>query len=406
MIHNTDCNEISETMLANQFKDSAILVTGATGMIGQNIVRIIMELNELYNANITLFAHVRNRNKCNIVLENYASIPNFKIVECDITSPFFKEELSGRYIDYIIHTVGVTGGSLQHLQRPMDTIDVSLRGTRNVLDLSKNTQCKGIVFTSSLEVYGNTGVDKPYIFETDGGYIDPVNVRSSYSESKRMCECMFASYAKQYGIPATVARLTASFGYGVSYADNRVFAQFAKNIRTADRSCNMVRVGDELAAELSSYGISVVHDRTLHDGESYNDAYENSLASIQSYLAKYPSIVYVLDLHRDAVQDANGTQYKLVTAEDPAAAQVSLIMGVAHDGWQDNLRLAIAVQEKLESQSPTLMRPITLLNYRYNQFAAPGSLLVEVGAAGNSLDEALRAARLFAKGFAETILGR
>ena len=161
-----------------------------------------------------------------------------------------------------------------------------------------------------------------------------------------------------------------------------------------------------LAAALAAYGISVVHDRTLHDGQSYNDAYENSLASIRSYLAKYPSIVYVLDLHRDAVQDANGTQYKLVTAEDPSVAQVSLIMGVAHDGWQDNLRLAIAVQEKLETQSPTLMRPITLLNYRYNQFAAPGSLLVEVGAAGNSLEEALQAARLFGKGFAETILGQ
>ena len=190
-----------------------------------------------------------------------------------------------------------------------------------------------------------------------------------------------------------------------SQSDGRSYEE-SDPYRTTDCNHNMVRVGDELAAELSSYGISVVHDRTLHDGESYNDAYENSMASIQSYLAKYPSIVYVLDLHRDAVQDANGTQYKLVTAEDPAAAQVSLIMGVAHDGWQDNLRLAIAVQEKLESQSPTLMRPITLLNYRYNQFAAPGSLLVEVGAAGNSLDEALRAARLFAKGFAETILGR
>lgn len=176
--------------------------------------------------------------------------------------------------------------------------------------------------------------------------------------------------------------------------------------RTADCSCNMVRVGDELAAALSAYGISVVHDRTLHDGESYNGAYERSLASIESYLAKYPSIVYVLDVHRDAVQDADGTQYKLVTAEDPSAAQVSLIMGVAHDGWQDNLRLAIAVQEKLESQSPTLMRPITLLNYRYNQFAAPGSMLVEIGAAGNTLDEALQAARLFARGFAETVLER
>lgn len=174
--------------------------------------------------------------------------------------------------------------------------------------------------------------------------------------------------------------------------------------RTADCRCNMVRVGDEIAATLSSYGISVVHDRSLHDSPSYNDAYENSLASIQSYLAKYPSIVYVLDIHRDAVQDAAGQQYKLVTAEDPSVAQVSLVMGVAHDGWQDNLRLAIAVQETLETLSPTLMRPISLLNYRYNQFATPGSLLVEIGAAGNSLEEALRAARLFAQGFAQTVL--
>ena len=229
-----------------------------------------------------------------------------------------------------------------------------------------------------------------------------VDPRSTDGYSIMLGDRQFAACPQQ-GPQVLIVHSHASESYtmppGQEYVPSGTF-------RTADRSCNMVRVGDELAAELSSYGISVVHDRTLHDGESYNDAYENSLASIQSYLAKYPSIVYVLDLHRDAVQDANGTQYKLVTAEDPAAAQVSLIMGVAHDGWQDNLRLAIAVQEKLESQSPTLMRPITLLNYRYNQFAAPGSLLVEVGAAGNSLDEALRAARLFAKGFAETILGQ
>lgn len=176
--------------------------------------------------------------------------------------------------------------------------------------------------------------------------------------------------------------------------------------RTRDRSCNMVRVGDEIAAVLSEYGISVVHDRSLHDASSYNDAYENSLASIRSYLEKYPSIVYVLDIHRDAVQDADGQQYKLVTVEDPGAAQVSLIMGMDADGWQGNLRLAIAVQETLEARCPTLMRPITLFSGRYNQFAAPGSLLVEVGAAGNSLQEALQGARLFAAGFAETVCGK
>ena len=106
------------------------------------------------------------------------------------------------------------------------------------------------------------------------------------------------------------------------------------------------------------------------------------------------------------MEDAQHRQYKLISLEDPNAAQLSFIMGSNHDGWQENLKLAVAVSEAITADYPTVMRPITLLNYRYNQFAAPGSLLVEVGAAGNSLDEALRAARLFAKGFAETILGQ
>ena len=78
-------------------------------------------------------------------------------------------------------------------------------------------------------------------------------------------------------------------------------------------------------------------------------------------------------------------------------------MGSDHDRWQDNLRLAVAVEERLMQSYPTLMRPITLRNYSYNQSVCPGSMLVEVGAAGNSLDEAIYAARLFAAGLAETI---
>lgn len=176
------------------------------------------------------------------------------------------------------------------------------------------------------------------------------------------------------------------------------------NYRTKDTSCNVVRIGDEIAAVLSSYGISVIHDRTLHDAASYNDAYNNSYASIKRYLEKYPSVSFVLDVHRDAIQDSDGQQYKLVTREDPRVAQCSLVMGVAHDGWQDNLQLALAVQHKLNTMSPTLMRPIATRGYRYNQQLCPGSLLVEIGAAGNSLDEAIMGARYFATGFAETVL--
>lgn len=176
------------------------------------------------------------------------------------------------------------------------------------------------------------------------------------------------------------------------------------NYRTKDTNYNVVRVGDEVAAALSSYGISVLHDRTLHDSPSYNDAYPNSYDAIASYLEKYPSLVYILDIHRDAVEDADGNQYKLVTREDPHAAQCSIVLGNDYEHWQDNLTLAVTVQQTINEKHPTLMRPILMIGYRYNQHFTTGSLLVEIGTAGNSLDEALYSARLFAQGFAETIL--
>lgn len=174
--------------------------------------------------------------------------------------------------------------------------------------------------------------------------------------------------------------------------------------RTRDTEKNMIRIGDEMAAVLSGYGISVVHDREIHDTD-YNSAYESSGTSIEAYLQKYPSIHFVLDVHRDAISDADGRQYKLVSQEDSHAAQVSIVMGSNYDQWLENLRLAVAVQQTVLASRPTLMRPVIVRGYGYNQGLSTGSLLVEIGTAGNSLDEAIYAGRLFAAGFAETIGG-
>ena len=178
--------------------------------------------------------------------------------------------------------------------------------------------------------------------------------------------------------------------------------------RTLDTNCNMIRVGDEMARTLTECGISVVHDRSLYDYPSYSGAYNRSLASIERYLEKYPSISFVLDVHRDAVQDANGNQFKLLCGEDAGAAQLEFVIGsngggLSHDLWRENLKLACAVQETLYKDYPTLMRPVTVRNSRYNQHMTTGSLLVEVGTAGNSLEEAVNGARLFAAGFAQTV---
>ena len=180
------------------------------------------------------------------------------------------------------------------------------------------------------------------------------------------------------------------------------------NLRTLDENYNVVRVGDEIARALEAAGIGVVHDRTLHDYPSYSGAYNRSLVTVENWRQKYPSITYVFDVHRDALEGANGEQYKLLCAEEPNAAQLEFVIGsdgggTEHPLWRENLKLACAVQSTLLRDYPTLMRPITIRNSRYNQHVTTGALLLEVGAAGNSLEEALNAARLFAQGFAETI---
>ena len=178
--------------------------------------------------------------------------------------------------------------------------------------------------------------------------------------------------------------------------------------RTLDKEKNMIRVGDEIARVLTEAGLSVLHDRELYDYPNYSGAYNRSLAAIEKYRTEYPSLVYILDVHRDAVADSAGNNYKLLCAEEPEAAQLEFVIGssgggLEHPSWRENLKLACAVQETLHAEYPTLMRPVTVRNSRYNQQVTPGSLLIEVGTAGNSLDEALSAARLFAAGFAKTI---
>ena len=183
--------------------------------------------------------------------------------------------------------------------------------------------------------------------------------------------------------------------------------------RTTDSRYNVVKVGDVMAEVFGEAGISVLHDRTLYDYPSYSGAYDRSLSAIQSYLAQYPSIHFILDIHRDAIEDGEGRQYKMVSTIDDTrtAAQMTLVVGsdgsgLTHPNWMENLRLAVAVQEQTLSQYPTLMRPVLLRNSRYNQHATTGSLLVEVGAAGNSPEEAALAGRLLAEEMAEVLEAR
>ena len=177
------------------------------------------------------------------------------------------------------------------------------------------------------------------------------------------------------------------------------------SFRTDNDACNVVRVGDEIAAALSERGISVLHDRTLHDVPDYNDAYPHSLASVEDYMEKYPSLVFVLDVHRDAIETENGSRMAPVcTVNGRQAAQVMIICGcdngttVSLPNYRLNLRFAAAWETAMEGLYPGFTRPV-LFSYRfYNQDLTPGSLLIEIGGHGNNLNEALYAGQLAAQG--------
>ena len=182
--------------------------------------------------------------------------------------------------------------------------------------------------------------------------------------------------------------------------------------RSTDRSINMCAVGRVVADTLNAAGINTLHDETLNDYPSYTGSYANSRAVVQQYLAQYPSIKVVLDVHRDAIESENGARYAPVcTVDGRQAAQVMIICGcdngtsVQLPNWRQNLRFAAAWERSMEQMYPGFTRPV-LFSYRfYNQDLTTGSLLIEIGGHGNNLNEALYAGQLAAKGLAAALLG-
>ncbi len=177
--------------------------------------------------------------------------------------------------------------------------------------------------------------------------------------------------------------------------------------RTTDNYYNMVRVGEAMAEVFRAAGFGVVHDTELYDYPTYNGAYTRSGAAIEAWLEQYPTIQIVLDVHRDALEAEDGTVYKTAAeVNGEKVAQCMLVVGTdaggqTHDNWRQNLALAVEVQHQVNADYPTLARPIVVRSSRFNQQLTPGSLLVEVGTHGNTLQEALAAARLFAQSMAE-----
>ena len=170
--------------------------------------------------------------------------------------------------------------------------------------------------------------------------------------------------------------------------------------RTLDTGYNMVSVGAELKRVLEEGGIRVIHDTTPHDYPSYSKSYSHAREQIKAYLKENPTISLVLDLHRDSVENSAGKQLVFTTQwEGKSVAQLMMVVGtnangLSHPNWPDNMALAVKLHALLEKNCPGICRPISFRSQRFNQDLSPGAMLIEVGSAGNTRQQALEAVKI------------
>lgn len=207
-----------------QFQNKTFFISGATGLIGTNLVIALLLMSEKYHLDIKVIAFVRNIEKAKKKLGDYYFSENIIFVVGDITEPI---NYQGE-VNYIVHAASQTS-SRNFVSNPVETISVAINGTTMLLEMAKNKKVEGFIYLSSMEVYGfpqkGTIIDEECI----GDFV-PTEIRNCYPLSKIMCENICMSYKEEYNIPIRIIRLTQTFGPGTEYFDSRIFAEFARNI--------------------------------------------------------------------------------------------------------------------------------------------------------------------------------
>lgn len=253
------------------FRGKTILVTGSTGLIGSQFTRVLLAANAKRNLSMRFVLPVRSTDKAKRL---FGESDNVFICEWELG----KSMCGCPRSDLYVHAACGTSSS-DFLKKPASTIEQIVNGSKAVLDAAKRDSAEKIVFLSTMEVYGEVNGNAS---ESDLGKLDPMVVRNSYPEAKRLVECMCASYSVEFGLPSLVLRLAQTFGEGVNPQDKRVFAEFGRFAVSGNdivllseglKSNAYLSVDDAVRAII----IALVFGE---QGEAYNVANEQTYCSI------------------------------------------------------------------------------------------------------------------------------
>lgn len=340
----TDIQEILKSDIIDweQFRDSNILITGANGMLPSYLVFTLLELNKR-DMNVNVYALVRNREKAENIFQNLLNDKHLNLIVQDVAEPIHIE----KQIDYVIHAASQASPKYYGID-PVGTINANVLGTINTLRLACDNKVKGYLYFSSGDVNGIVTPEKFPFKESDYGYIDVLNVRSCYAESKRMGENLCVAYHQQYDVPTKIVRIFHTFGPSMTMNDGRVFGDFCKNIANGE---DIVMNSDGSAVRLFCYVTDaiVAYLKVLLEGDNaqaYNVANLKGESSIyelaQMLVGLYPEKNLKVVRNFNSSSEASKMKSPLVRAIPDCSK-------IAELGWKPKISLEEGFRRTIES---------------------------------------------------------
>lgn len=262
--------------------NQTLLITGATGLIGSTFIKSMVFADKKRNLGIKIIALVRCLEKAMVKFENELKSGILKLVVGSVEK---LPKIEGN-IDFIVHGASQTM-SKEFLLHSVETINTSILGTMNLLELARDKGVKSFVYLSSMEVYGSSE-NSHKVREEEVGSLSPLSLRNCYPISKLMCESLCCAYESEYRVPAKIIRLTQTLGAEVNENDTRIFAYFAKCVEEKQDIILRTTGETERCYLFATDAVTAILSVMLKgkDGEAYNAADEKTYCSISKMAEK------------------------------------------------------------------------------------------------------------------------